>query len=132
MEERLGDRVPLVAAAFLAAILGFVELDFFFTDSAGSVALRVLAAAVLGAGSGVLLGRLRPGAWLPLSVLAAWGAIVAGCAFGLMRTEGWVAVLLIPAGLAALGGCVGAAWARRRSRSSGASSITGSPPDPAS
>jgi hypothetical protein len=131
MGERFGNRVPLVAAASLGAILGFVQLGVFFTDSTGGVALRVLMAAVLGAGSGILLGRLRPGAWLPLPLLAVWGAIVAGCTFGLERAEGWAAVLLVPALFASLGGCVGAAWARRRSRTSRVSSTTGSPPAPA-
>jgi hypothetical protein len=132
MEERLGDRFPLAAAALFGAILGRVQFGLFFTDSTAGVGLRVLAAAVLGAGSGVLLGRLRPRAWLALSMLAAWGAIVAGAIFGFQGAAGWGAALLVPAAFAALGGFVGAAWARRRSPTSGPSSIAKSPPRPAS
>jgi hypothetical protein len=117
MEDHPGHRAPLVAAVAFGTILGLVQLGLFFTDSPVGITVtqRVLAAALLGAASGVLLGRLRPAAWLPLSLLAAWGAIVMGGAYGLMKTEGWPAVLVIPASLAALGGRAGAGWARLRS-----------------
>jgi hypothetical protein len=132
MEEDLGHRAPLNAVAFLAAFLGFVQFGLFFADRAPGPALPLLAAGLLGAGSGLLLGRLRPGAWLALSALAAWGALVMGAVLGILRVAGWVPVLIVPAGLAILGGRIGAVWARRRSSISGGAPITGSPSGPSS
>ncbi len=114
--------VPVAVPLLLGCVLGLVQFALFFSDLPGAPALssRVVAAATLAAVSGVALGRLRPGAWLPLSLLAVWGAIVWGVAFGAMRVSGWAAALIVPAALAALGGLAGTAWARRRMRSPGA------------
>jgi len=130
MDEHVGFRTPLAVAAVRGGILGFAQFGIFFADLPGSqaVAPRVLTAAVLGAASGFALGRLRPGDWVPLSLLATWGAVLWGATLGLMRADGWLAVLGLPTGLAVLGGCAGAAWGRRRIGERGLSRSTRPPP----
>ena len=123
MRESSRGGIAPVLALLLGGLLGLVQFALFFGDLPGApaVAPRVAVAAALGALSGVALGRLRPGAWLPLSVLAAWGAIFWGVALAAMRVEGWPAVLAVPAALAAAGGRAGAAWGRRRKEEGGLS-----------
>jgi len=123
MRENSRGGIASALAILLGGFLGFVQFALFFADLPGSpaVASRVAVAASLGALSGVALGRFRPGAWLPLSLLAVWGAIFWGIAFAAMRVEGWPAALAVPAALAALGGRAGAAWGRRRKENGGLS-----------
>lgn len=115
MENRLDGGTRLPVALVLGGILGLVQLGLFFTDLPPSVTLasRVVAGAVLGAASGVVLGRLQPGNWVWLSLLATWGAMVWGAVLGAMKTAGWPAVLIVPAAVAILAGYAGAIWRRR-------------------
>ncbi len=124
METAARHGVPSALVILIGGLLGLLQFGLFFSDLPGApaLALRVALAASLAALSGLALGRLRPGAWLPLSLLAVWGAIFWGAAFGAMRTAGWLAALGVPAVVAALGGWAGAAWGRRRMRSPGATS----------
>lgn len=123
MRENSRGGVAPALAVLLGGFLGFVQFAIFFADLPGSpaVASRVAVAAAIGALSGVALGLIRPGAWLPLSLLAAWGAIFWGIALAAMRSEGWLAVVGAPPLLAALGARASAAWDRRRKDDGGLS-----------
>jgi hypothetical protein len=130
MMGRFDHEAHLGAAAVLAGILGFVQFGLFFSDLSGSSTLvpRVVAGSLLGAASGIALGRLRPGEAIRLSLIAVWGAVLWGGMLWIMDTGGWLAVLAVPAGAAMLGGVAGGAWGRRRLGTSRASPPSSPPP----
>jgi O-antigen/teichoic acid export membrane protein len=121
---------PLGVAVLLAGILGFVQFGLFFGDlpGSGSLAPRACAAALVGAASGIALGRLRPAESVRLSLVATWGAALCGGMLGLMGADEWLAVLAVPAASTVLGGCAGAAWGRRRGAKPKPTPRSGVPP----
>ena len=72
MRMEAHDGIVPALAILAGGLLGLVQFAIFFSDLPGAPALapRVVAAASLAAVSGLALGRLRPGAWLALSLLA--------------------------------------------------------------